>query len=298
MNLNFFKKTILCASLISSVTFLGCSKPQKKGFSLEAISTNLPFNPNWETQPLNEMEQLQVEQALSQPYRYLGGGGQCYSFESQDGKYVIKFFKQKKFAIPVWMDRFPLPFLIQWKIEKKKMKRAERRNKVFSAFKLCFEQLPQESGLLYLHLNPSQKWGRKLSLVDMQGKTHLVDLDTLEFVIQKKAQLAYQTLDTLMANHQLEEAKQAIDQLLDLNLKFYRKGLRNRDVNFRSNCGFIGTQPILIDVGRIVYSEEAKEPKFFKKELLEKTEHFRSYLLQHYPELLAHFDERMENINS
>src|SRR5690349_24802821 len=82
---------------------------RNKNFSSETISTQIPFNPEWEGRKLSEVEEHEVSTALSQPYRYLGGGGQCFSFVSSDNRYVIKFFKQSVFEIPICINHFTIP---------------------------------------------------------------------------------------------------------------------------------------------------------------------------------------------
>jgi hypothetical protein len=270
--------------------------PRNKSFSLEAISAQIPFNPQWEGRVLSNNEEQEVAKALSQSYHYLGSGGQCFSFVSNDDKYVIKFIKQKAFEIPIWMNHFPLPFLIYWLREKKLEKREAKRNRVFNAFKCSFDLLPEETGLLYVHLNQTHHLKKTLPFCDALGKTHLLNLDELEFVIQKKADLAYNTLNSLMEKRDPEGAKLAIDQLLTLNVRLYQQGFWNRDPNFRSNCGFIETGAIVIDVGRIIYSEKIKKPKKYKQEFLKTTSKFRFDISTQYPELLSYFDQTVAKI--
>jgi hypothetical protein len=294
------KKLVLC-TLVLIVPYLffslfQCLKEERKGFSIETISSELSIHPEWESRPLSKEESQAMKNALSQSYVYLGSGGQCDTFVSQDQKYVIKFFKQKKFSIPSWLKHFPLPLLIENFRQKKQRKKDEVRHRVFSGFKLVFEQCPQETGLLYLHFNPTTHLPHPLSFYDAAGQLHWLDLNKLEFIIQKKAELAYPTLDRLMANQQVDQAKQAIDQLLALNVTFYKKGFRNRDANFLSNWGFIDEQPILIDMGRVVFSEEIKLPQNYKKELLRIVAPFRQHLAVKHPELLVHLDQSIDKI--
>ena len=271
-------------------------QPRNTHFSLEAISAPLLFNPEWETRLLSSNEEQEVAKALSQPYCYLGSGGQCFSFVSSDDRYVIKFIKQKAFDLPIWLHRFPFPFLIYGLREKKIEKRKAKRNRVFNAFKLSFDLLPKETGLLYVHLNQTEHLKKVLPFCDPCKKTHFLNLDDLEFVIQKKADLAYNTLNAFMEKRDWEGAKLAIDQLLSLNVKLYQKGFLNRDPNFRSNCGFIEADPIVIDVGRIIYDETIKKKENYNQELLKIIPKFRSYVSLQYPELLSHFDQVVEKI--
>jgi hypothetical protein len=287
--------TLLLTALIPMFTLYPTPK-KSQSFCQEAISAELPYHPEWDSRPLNAQEEQEVLKAISQPYRYLGSGGQCYSFVSEDDQYVIKFFKQKAFALPLWIKRCPLSFLVQSLKDKKTLKKEKQRGKVFAAFKLSLDHLPQETGMLYVHLNRTSHLNKTLSLCDAAGVFHTLHLDDLEFIVQKKAQLAFARIDSLMQSGDTEGAKQAINKLLQLNLELYRKGVRNRDPNFRSNCGFIGSKAIVIDVGRMVCSEEMKDLKRFKLDLLRSTPRFRKYLAKNHPQLLSYFDTSVEQI--
>jgi hypothetical protein len=277
---------ILLLLLLALALFLVRPFPvQHKNFCLQAISIELPYNPTWETRALTKEEEQEVASALSQSYRYLGSGSQCFSFVSKDDRYVIKCIKQKPFDPPPWMHRFPLPFLVQ----KKKEKRAAKRDRAFQSFKMSFDFLPQETGLLYVHLNRTTHLQRTLSFEDQEGNTHWLELDKLQFVVQRKAELASLTIDRCMKSKDVDHAKRAIDRILGLNHKLSRKGFYNRDPNFRSNCGFIADEAILIDVGRIARGKR-ESPKAMLK--------FRHYLCANHPELLGHFDQAVANIAS
>lgn len=88
-------------------------------FTITGISSNRPFDPAWQTRPLSEQEQKEFDAATAQKYRYFGKGGQCYAFFSEDGQYVIKFFKQKVYTIPLWHHFIPIPFVFDRYKEKK-----------------------------------------------------------------------------------------------------------------------------------------------------------------------------------
>ncbi len=246
-------------------------KTKPCGFSQGAISKplggqNPPFDPD------------ELDLALSQPYTHLGNGGQCFAFLSADGNYVIKFIKQKAFDLPRWAGYLP-SFLVQNKIAKRKAK----RNKVFSAFELSFENLKDETGLLYAHLN--QTHDQKTVIVEGNE----ISLDDVSFVVQRRADLAFHRIDALMASGNVEGAKGAILQLLQLNIELCQKGFRNRDPNFRSNCGFDGDKAIVIDVGRIVPSDTINIEKEFRRI----TPRFLRYLEQRHPELVPYFEQQV-----
>ncbi len=268
------------------------NKPAKKKaiFSLEAINAKIPYHSEWEGHALNEEETRILGIAFGQPYHYLGSGGQCFAFVSADEKYVIKFIKQKAFAIPNWLEKFPIPWMIHSIKQKKILKKEARRNKIFSTFKMSFDFLKEETGILFVHLNATQNINKALCVFDAQGKSHLLALDDLEFIVQKKCALAYSFIDSLIQKNDRESAQRAIEKLLALNVQLFQKGFRNRDSNFHTNYGFIDEEAILIDVGRMVYDNDIKKPEHFKRELQKISLSLRNYLAKHHPLLVEAYD--------
>ncbi len=118
------------------------------GFALHRIQAPLP---NASLAPLPPS----AEQALSQPFHYLGKGRQCFVFESADGQYVLKFFNQSYLQMP-WYS-----FLIK---EKEQTKRARRRHFYEHSYEIAFRKLGEE--IVYLHLGPSDRPLPLLSLTD------------------------------------------------------------------------------------------------------------------------------------
>ena len=128
-------------------------------------------------------------QILDQPFDYLARGAQAYVFASRDGKTVIKFFRVYHLMPPLWMTclNFPLP-LQPYKIAKMIRKR-EGLKRDFQSYKIAFEELKEETGVLYVHLNKSDDLKKKLIIHDKIGIAHEVDLDRMEFIVQKKSLL-------------------------------------------------------------------------------------------------------------
>lgn len=133
----------------------------KRGFSINKISSKLPYNEMWDTQSLtsDEKEKLRKE-ILSQPFYYLSSGTQCYAFVSQDGKYVIKFFKMHKILPKKWLKDVPFSFFEKYRWESIAKKQNGSLN-IFKSFKDAYEQLREESGLIYLHLNKKREIKKK-----------------------------------------------------------------------------------------------------------------------------------------
>ncbi|MBI2812055.1 MAG: hypothetical protein HYX67_14660 [Candidatus Melainabacteria bacterium] len=281
------KRLIIIFVCLGAFFFWMLQPVPKQPFSKEAISSHLPYHPEWEARALNSEEAAVVDGALAQSYRYLGSGGQCYSFVSSDDQYVIKFFKQKAFALPEWV--YHIPFLHEKRIKKKESK----RDRVFSAFRLSFDELQDETGLLYVHLNRTDHLKRDVLVLDQNGQGHKLNLDETPFVVQKKAELVFTAIDALMQNGNIEGAKNAIVQVLNLNAGLYKRGYHNRDPNIRSNCGFVGDKAILFDVGRIV---SIKNPIHLDKEIERFTPRLQRHIATRHPELLPHFEQAVAKI--
>lgn len=271
----------------------GCAEPTQP-FSIKEFSSNFPYSSVWEGRAPTSEENGMLENALGQEYSYLGSGGQCIAFLSSDRKYVIKFFKQKKFAVSSWTEKFPFPSLISSIVKKQAKKGELRRNKMFSAFLLSHKELAEESGLIYLHLNRTNHLQKTICIIGPDKIPYEVKLDEIEFVLQKRAELAFETINRLASSGNTQEAKLAIDKLLNLHLKLYAKGIRNRDPNLRSNCGFIDGEPIIVDVGRIVKGT----PKDFEREFARISVRLGNWLKASHPELLDHFEESVAKIIS
>ncbi len=279
------KKILLLLIALFPVLFFSCKAKKTKPFSLDSIVHCSAFNETWTGRTPTSDESQEVESALSQPYRYLGGGGQCYAFVSEDGQYVVKFLKKKLFEMPSWMEYFPFK-------EKKVHKKQQRKHQVFSAFQNSFNDLSSETGILYVHWNASDHLNTPLSFCNEDGKVHMLAMNNLSFVVQKKAELATARIDTLIQQKNSEGAQAAIDKLLQLHVTLSQKGYRNRDPNFRSNYGFVEDKAVIFDVGRIVASSSSLP----KNKQLKALPRFKKYLVSNHPELLSYFDSRCEQI--
>ena len=253
-----------CVLLMSLTLLFSCTAQESTPFSVEKISATAPCG------QLSEREKAIVEEALSQEYHYFGRGGQSHVFFSADGQFVLKFLKPK--------------------FSKNKGKAALQKNKVLSAFQLCSENFAQETGVLYAHLKHTPL-PRTARLFGPEGAPLPLDLEEHLFLLQKRAILAYDQIDAWVSEGREDLAKEGIESLLVLHVDLFKKGFRNRDANFKSNCGFIEGQPILFDIGRVVYSEEIKNQENHKKEIARITPRFRQWLATHHEELLEHFDQ-------
>lgn len=266
------------------------------GFNLANIHSDFVFQPQWEVRPLSIAEKSQLDAALDQTYHYLGKGCQSYVFASQDGRYVIKFFKYQRFRLQPWLLYFPpLPAIVKFR-EEKNEKKWHKLDGFVKSWKLAFEDLKEETGLVFVHLNKTREMHKNLVIFDKLGLEHRVVLDQMEFCVQRKAEMLCDVLMRYQKEGDFAAASHLVDKLLALILSEYARGLADNDHALMQNTGIIEGRPIHIDVGQFVRNEEIKQPEVYHQELFTKTYKFKKWLGVHYPELGSYLEERLKEI--
>lgn len=266
------------------------------GFSLGNIVSDRGFDPRFETHPLDEEGQKQLETLLKQRFKYLGKGCQSYVFESEDGQYVLKFFKFQRFRPQRGFDYFGfIPAAERYRLQKIEKKRG-KLEKLYRSWQIAYEELPEEAGIIYVHLNPTDHIQGKLVIIDKVGLKHVLDPNRMEFLVQRKATMLCPTLDRLMRQGHEDEAKALLTRLLGQIVDEYQRGLADHDHALMQNTGVYAGAPFHIDVGQFAYEETMKDPLVYKGELFNKTYKFRSWLQRRHPGLSRHFDAELLSI--
>lgn len=218
-------------------------------FSLHEIESKLAYNPKWGAAAVPQQD------VFDQPYTFLSEGAQAYAFESADRKYVIKFFKMRRFT-PSWSD-YLCPKLVA--------RRAKNLNWVFNGYRIAYDEFKEDTGLVYIHLNKTTNLNRSLTLIDKNGTKYRVDLDQTEFVIQRKAELIFSYLKNLKDP---KDVRQAVSSLLDLIQRRIDKGFSDRDKAVSNNYGFVDGHPIHLDVGRLHRGQKPGEKARIERRIL------------------------------
>lgn len=266
------------------------------GFMVANITSDFAFQPQWEVKPLVESELKELEVAIDQPYHYLGKGCQSYVFASEDGLYVIKFFKYQRYRLQSWLSYFPpLPAVVKYRQEKIE-KKWNKLDGFVQSWKIAFENLKDETGLVYVHLNKTDYLDRQMTIYDKIGKKHIISLDQMEFCIQRKAIMLCDVIIDYKQKNDLQGAKQLVHQLLNTILSEYSRGLADNDHALMQNTGVAQGKPVHIDVGQFVFNEAVKEPTIFHQELLTKTYKFKIWLKEQYPELGEFLEDELHQI--
>lgn len=284
-----------------------------RGFYLQKIQADdLPFQARWETAPLSLEEEEHIQKLLSQSYRLIGAGSECFAFLSEDGQAVIKFFKLDHVR-PVYLQRglfeedhsalagtlsdhpltrTTLPPFFNRGLKRTLGIREFRIQRTFSSTKLAYDNLKEETGLLYLHLNPTQHLHKSLKVYDACGICHQIDLDQAKFFLQKRAVPLESHFTSLKSTQDHKRAQASIDSLLALLLNRCKKGFADRDL-FNKNLGYIGTEAIEIDTGSFLKSPRMREPWVYKQEIFYATLELKSWLKKNYPDMVSYLEERV-----
>ncbi len=289
--MKFFFKILVFIVIFTSVGHF-CRK-QTKGFSLHKI-TSKTLSLSQEKTPLDQQLQNQLETILEQPFYFFSRGGQCYVFLSGDGKTVLKFFKQHHIRFWHWFKTISLPTFFD-PFREKLLKKHEHQSSpyLFQSCKIAYEELKEHTGLIYLHLNTTEIFKKKLTIYDNLKIAHQIDLDQTEFVLQKKAEPLRTRFKSLIKTDQIGEAKNCIDSILDLMKERYEKGVYDRDPNMHTNYGFIEGRAIEIDIGSYVKDLSLQEANAFQDKLVKRIKQLNRWLKKHSPELSLYLTEKM-----
>jgi hypothetical protein len=210
-----------------------------EGFSEDKIASTLPVYPQW-TIPA-AAESAQIKEILGSRFKFLGEGAQAFAFESQDGKYVLKFFKMRRFS-PSTAD-YLCPHVVR--------RRLKNLRWVFNGYKIAYDHFRQDTGLVFIHLAKTDYLKQNACIVDDKGQEHQIDLDKTEFVLQEKAELLFDRLAKLQKAGDQQGMQKSIAAVLELVKRRIDKGYADRDRGVSNNYGFVGDRAIQLDIGRL-----------------------------------------------
>lgn len=287
-------RVYLILALFGILTFSGIRLYYRltDDFRLSNITHDLPQNVDWKIPSLNATEQEQLSAILQQPFHYIGKGAQSYAFASQDGEYVLKFFKFKHLK-PAWYLHLlpsmgPLARYKQAVIEKK----SRKLHSLFIGYALAYLENRDYSQLLYVHLTPTKTFKQTVTIIDKLGRAWGIQLDDVVFLVQRKGETLRSILKDQLDHQQIEEAKQTLSKVLDMYVAEYHRGLYDRDPGVMQNTGFIDGQAFHLDVGKLTKEDRMRQPDNYKKDLRIIVWKIDQWLQQAYPQeyaVLSHY---------
>lgn len=223
---------------------------------------------------------------LDQPYHYFNCGHQCFAFISEDGRYILKFFKYTHHTPPAWTAQVPLLNRIKSLRPERIKKITWKRDRDFRGYQLAFDRFREQTGILSLHLHPTDSAYPTITLYDKLKIRHTLDLNTTPFVLQIKATPTYSTFSAWLHSGDLDKVRTGISHVIALCKERISLQILDEDVHLYCNFGFVGETPIQIDPGRFSQSTaplpiQQLDP--FVKELQE-------WFSQHYPPLVSYVE--------
>jgi len=235
-----------------------------------------------------------VSLALSQPYHYLSRGHQCYAFESADGKYILKLPRYDRYTLPFWLRSCQFRFLEDYREEQ----RADKEKRLYftlNSFQIAFEELKEETALLYLHLGRTNNFGSHTQITDRIGRSYSLDLDATAFILQRKKALMMPAFKNSLAAGDRARAKEILGAFLEIVAIRARKGIFNKDPSFLRNFGYDG-KGVQIDIGSFYRRGDCDPATAFGPSFLQTVGHVQSWLSEEDPEIAAWFKTRTEEI--
>ncbi len=265
-------------------------------FSIRFIYPSISPNPNWDLPELSQTEEKILEEISHQKFYYLAKGCHIYAFVSEDGKYVIKFHRfashMRKFS---WINH-PFSYLFNERRKKIKEHNIAKLHENMTSYKNSYLDLKDECGLLYLHINPRRHLHQTITLVDATHAQYQVSLSKTSFILQQRANLIYPTLEKLLKEKKIEEAKKVVSDVIQLILTCCKKGYVDEDPILHKNYGLLADRAIHIDIGDLVKRESISLKENYIPHLKEMTQNMRKRLKNEFPELLDHYDHQIQAI--
>ncbi len=233
-----------------------------------------------------------VEEILKQTFTYVGRGRQCFAFESEDGKYILKFPRTDIYSTPFWAKVLPVKSYRK-RLEKNHL---EREQFLLSSFQICFDELQDQTAILAAHLGRSKRSLQFLMVKDALGCLHQLPLYKTSFILQYKKPLLIPSLKHTIDNKNFEKASQILDALVDVVVDRAKKGVLNRDRSFLRNYGFDGTKAYQIDVGSFFKNPTLSQRDAFQKSVRDSMDPVQEWLAQIDPLILDLLNKKLESI--
>jgi len=242
--------------------------------------------PNATVSQITEERLEYLNKIFSQPFHYLDRGKQSFVFESQDKKYVLKFFDNR------CLRSGKFSFLISIK----KNQCEKKLNRLLIGYQVAETHDVENTGLLFLQLVPDPAYRLKVNLTDRFSLSHVIDLSEVPFVLQEKAIPLRKVISGLLKKDNVVAAEKRLREIMDMYVNEYQRGVIDLDHNFMYNTGFVDGHPIRIDLGRLTYEDKIKDPILYRYDL-EKVFIGRlgSWLDRHFPKYKEEIMRDMQN---
>lgn len=237
--------------LLIALSFVGiqdfCHR-KTHGFTLAKAKSS--YNPEHRN-ILCQEDTSTLQPILNQSFYFLEKGLQCYVFISEDQKYVLKLFRWKELE-PRGFSRF---FPSSWN-EESALQKKQKKSLDFTSYQLAWDQLREETGLIFLHLEKTKGLNLSLHLYDPILVRHIVPADDVEFILQKKVEPFVPFFEKKQEHK--ESLYPFFVQLAQLLRSRVEKGISDSDISLQYNMGVSAGGPVLFDIGNLSKTELTK----------------------------------------
>ncbi len=266
------------------------------GFSIAKITSCFTYDETSKIKPLSDIEKnYLVENVFPQKFYSLGSGRQYYIFISEDQQFILKFFKIRthqrtgKFNV---LSRFFYRMLGF----KQEMKDQLISAKMLNNYKYVYELLREETAIVYLHLDKTYEFLAGVTLIDEKGKEHHLDLNSIEFIVQRRAQKFYDHLNALVKQAKDEDLAASIRSFFQLIAIRCEKGFTDQNLDLRHSFGFIDNIAVRFDCATLSYDPAIKYPSNFRNAVLESAEKLQEWAQDNYPEATLLIQEEAQKV--
>ncbi len=281
----------LCCSLIAIIAVERFCRAQTAGFRLDKLHSDFVFHPSYPAQ-----DEPLLQQLTKQRFTFLGSGVQCYAFLGEDGQTVLKVFKHyHNLPIKGALKSLPLPSPLEKWRSSLIARRTKRLNSIFTSCEIAQHEFKCETGLIALHLEPTQHLKRTITLIDKLGIKYEIDADQTAFILQKRVEMMLpEKIDLLLKTHAQEEMQACLSSLVKLIVTRCQKGISNHDLRLYRNIGFAGSEAIEIDVGSYKRIKTSKGPLSRRKEMRKELLKMKRWVTERSPEFSEYVDHEIE----
>lgn len=252
-------RLILCVLLLSLPFWLPSAYRRSfHPFRPAKCQIHWPYVEEWETPALTDPKILS---SLEKPFTYLSKGGQSFVFLSKDKKYVLKIFhydlcrmRQGSELVSKVRRWFGLS-------HRRPIHTPEKIQKTFEACSLAFHFARDQTGLVYIHLNPKQGLP-KFTLIDCFGRKHFVDPAQIRFALQKKAEPFLPAFYKMPKEDLFSSFHVLMQEMND-------RGILNNDSRLNGNFGILEGKVVAIDFASFIHAPDLTLERtcFFEKKL-------------------------------
>jgi hypothetical protein len=229
---------------------------------------------------MGHMNPERLSEILSQPFTYLTEGLQAFIYVSEDGKFILKTFKNLEQS----KDQFK-----SWGLNPDDITGELIENSIKS-YELAFDKLREETALVYIHVSSDPLPGQKLLLDNKE-----FDASDVQFLVQERVELVRDRIKRLMSASEANKVEDIIEQIMTFIGRVWEKGITEDTFNWDHNYGYTVTGKLAqIDVGTFWEGDKYLKEELQAKKLLDSIS--QRWLDENFPEFSDFYREKAKEL--